>query len=61
MVVFDFLLGMQASQSMELTGSQMQSMEDPAVELVEELIPVVACDDIQPGEVRKKFDIMQNV
>ena len=49
---------MQASQSLDLTGSQLQLMEDHVVELVQDLIPVVACVDIQPGEVCKKFDIM---
>ena len=49
---------MQASQSLDLIGSHLQSMEDHVLELVQDLIPVVTCDDIQPIEVCKKFDIM---
>ena len=47
----DFVSCMQASQSLDLTGSQRHSMEDHDVELLLPLVPAVASGDVPQAEV----------
>ena len=42
---------MQASQSLDLTGSRRQSMEDQEVQLVPPVVIATALDDLSQGEV----------
>ena len=42
---------MQASQSLDLTGSQRHSMEDHDVELLPLLVPALASGDVSQAEV----------
>ena len=50
-VVLRCVICVQASQSLDLTGSRRQSMEDQEVQLVPPVVIVVALDDLSQEEV----------